>query len=109
MLLPNAAQKLLKCYLFTVSGTSLLGQPAAQMCPVTPLPAARPAFPAVPRPCLGDSLPLHIQHRVGIAASQRDDVILSIAGQAPLVLPVDGQGCARTREQSRCSRLPLAP
>ena len=50
------------------------------MCPVTPLPAARPAFPAVPRPCLGDSLPLHIQHRVGIAASQRDDVILSIAG-----------------------------
>jgi hypothetical protein len=52
-------------------------------------------------------LPLHVGNRIGAAAGERLNVILAVAGQAPLGLPVESQGCARwnsrVTSRDRCS------
>jgi hypothetical protein len=71
------------------------------------LTAAHPEFPAVLGPCSGDGLPLHIRHRVGAAATERDDVILAVAWTSPAgfadrragMLPLE----FRVTSRDRCS------
>jgi hypothetical protein len=44
------------------------------------LTAARPEFPSILSPGVGDRLPLEVLHRVGTAAGERLNVILPVAG-----------------------------
>jgi hypothetical protein len=58
------------------------------------LATASPALPPVFGLGIADHLPLHVRNCVGSAAGERLYVISAVAG-APLVLPVEGQGCSR--------------
>jgi hypothetical protein len=51
---------------------------------------ARPAFPFLLSFRVGDCLPLKIRDRIGATASERDDVILPIAGTCAARIPGRG-------------------
>jgi hypothetical protein len=71
------------------------------------LTAARSAFPAVLCPRLPDRLPLHVRNRVRSPHASGTLWSLRYPGHAPVVSPVEGQGCSRwnsrVTSRDRCS------
>ena len=63
--------------------------------PQVGLATARPPLPPVLGLRVANGLPLHVRNRVRAIAGERDDVIFAVTGEAPVVSPVEGQGCSR--------------